>query len=119
MGAALELPGAPWWYTAVPALVLDMPFVLLALVLAVKVWRRRHCATRVAFWLYAIDTLVFALGVAASITIFHSPIHPFPWRDLTLIVIHTLGLLILSRAHRAFVSTQKPAKLVATGDFTH
>jgi hypothetical protein len=58
VGMQLEPPGAPWWYTALPGLVLDMPFVILWLVLAVKVSHRRRRATQFSFWLYAIDTFV-------------------------------------------------------------
>jgi len=105
VGMQLEPPGAPWWYTAVPALVLDMPFVLVLLVLAVKVSHRRHRATRVSFWIYAIDTLVITLSFAASIAIFHSPVRPLAWQSLTLIV-HAVGLLILSQAVRDSVSAQ-------------
>jgi len=108
VGMQLEPPGAPWWYTAYPALMLDMPFVFVLLVLAVKVSHRRHRATQVSFWLYAIDTLVITLGLAASIAILHSPVRPLAWQGLTLIV-HAVGLLILSRARRASVRAQIPA----------
>ncbi len=37
VGMQLEPPGSPWWVTALPALVLDLPFVSLLLVLAAKV----------------------------------------------------------------------------------
>jgi hypothetical protein len=44
VGMQLEPPGAPWWNTALPALLLDMPFVLVLLLLAVKVAQgRRRC----------------------------------------------------------------------------
>jgi hypothetical protein len=105
VGMQLEPPGAPWWYTALPALVLDMPFVLVLLLLAVKVARRRRRATQVSFWLYASDTLVIALSFAASIAMFHSPVRRLAWQSLTLIV-HAVGLLILSRAWRASVGAQ-------------
>jgi hypothetical protein len=105
VGMHLEPRGAPWWWTALPALVLDMPFVVLLFVLAVKVSHRRHRATQVSFWLYAIDTLVIMLSFAASIAIFHSPVRPLAWQSLTLIV-HTVGLLILSRAGRALVDVR-------------
>jgi len=74
VGMQLEPPGAPWWYTAGPALLLDMPFVLVLLVLAVKVSHRRHRAAQVSFWLYAIDTLVITLSFAASIATFRTAI---------------------------------------------
>ena len=108
VGMQLEPPGAPWWYTAYPALMLDMPFVLVLLVLAMKVSHRRHRATQVSFWLYAVDTLVITLSLAASIAIFHSPVRPLAWQSSTLIV-HAVGLLILSRARRASVRAQIPA----------
>jgi hypothetical protein len=108
VGMRLEPPGAPWWYTALPALVLDTPFVVALLVLAVKVWRRRQRATQVSFWLYSIDTLVIALSFAASIALFHSPVWPLAWQSLTLIA-HAAGLLILSRARQASVGAQIPA----------
>jgi hypothetical protein len=108
VGMQLEPPGSPWWYTALPALVFDMPFVLVLLVLAVKVSHRRQRATRASFWLYAIDTLVIALSFAASIAIFHSPVRPLAWQSLTLIV-HAVGLVILFRARQASVSAQIPA----------
>jgi hypothetical protein len=107
VGMQLEPAGSPWWYTALPALVLDMPFVLVLLALAVKVSRRRHRASQVSFWLYAIDTLVITLSFAASIAIFHSPVRPLAWQSLTLIV-HAVGLLILSRARQAPESAQIP-----------
>lgn len=88
--------------------MLDMPFVLVLLVLAAKVWHRRHRATEVSFWLYAIDTLVITLSLAASIAIFYSPVRQLAWQSLTLIV-HAVGLLILSRARQASVSAQIPA----------
>jgi hypothetical protein len=105
VGMQLEPPGAPWLYTALPALLLDLPFVLALAILAVKVARRRPRATQVSFWLYAIDTLIIALSFAASITMFHSPIGPLAWQGLTLVA-HAVGLLILSRAWRAFVIGQ-------------
>jgi hypothetical protein len=108
VGMQLEPPGAPWWYTALPALVLDMPFVILLLVLAVKVSRRRRRATQFSFWLYAIDTLVVTLSFAASIAIFHSPLRPLAWQSLTLIA-HGVGLLVLFRALQASVAAQTPA----------
>jgi hypothetical protein len=108
VGMQLEPPGTPWWYTALPALLLDMPFVLVLLLLAVKVARRRRRATQASFWLYAIDTLAITLSFAASITMFHSPIRPLAWQSLTLIV-HGTGLLILSRAWRASVIAQTTA----------
>lgn len=98
----LEPRGAPWWHGAGPALMLDAPFVVLVLVLAVKVSHRRNRATQVSFWLYAIDTFVFALSFAASITIFHEAIRPLVWQGLTLIV-HTVGLFILFRVWRGAV----------------
>jgi hypothetical protein len=108
VGLRLEPPGAPWWWTALPALVLDAPFVLTVLVLAVKVSSRRHRATRVAFWLYAIDTFVIALELAASVTIFRSPSRLLAWQSLALVV-HVIGLIILFRARRSFVSGPAPA----------
>ncbi len=108
VGMQLEPPGAPWWYTALPALVLDMPFVILLLVLAVKVSRRRRLATRFSFWLYAIDTLVVALSFAASIAIFHVPLRPLAWQSLTLIA-HGVGLLVLFRGLQGSVAAQTPA----------
>jgi hypothetical protein len=106
VGMQLEPPGAPWWYTAFPALVLDAPFVLVVLVLALKVSRGRRRATQVAFWLYAIDTFIIALSLLASVTMFHSPIQPIAFAAL---IGHAIGLLILSRARRAVVSTQIPS----------
>jgi len=108
VGMQLEPPGAPWWYTAYPALMLDIPFVLVLLVLAAKVSHRRHRATQISFWLYAVDTIVIALSNAASIVIFHTPVRSLAWPSLTLIV-HAVGLLILSRARRATVNTRIPA----------
>ena len=108
VGMQLEPPGAHWLYTAGPALMLDMPFVLVLLVLAVKVSHRRHRATQVSFWLYAIDTLVIAFSFAASIAIFHSAIRQLAWQSLTLIV-HAIGLLVLTRARQASMSAQIPA----------
>ena len=108
VGMQLEPPGASWWYTALPALVLDMPFVILLLVLAVKVSRRRRRATQFSFWLYAIDTLVATLSFAASIAIFHSPLRPLAWQSLTLIA-HGVGLLVLFRALQASIAAQTPA----------
>ena len=105
VGMQLEPPGAPWWYTTLPALMLDMPFVLVLLLLAVKVAQRRRRATQVSLWLYATDTLVITLSFAASIAMFHSPIRPIAWQSLTLVV-HGVGLLILSRAWRSSVSAQ-------------
>jgi hypothetical protein len=103
VGMQLEPPGTPWWFTALPALVLDMPFVLVLMVLAVKVSHRRHRATQVSFWLYAIDTLVIALSLAASTAMFHSAARQLAWRSATLIV-HAVGMLILFRARRTSVS---------------
>jgi hypothetical protein len=108
VGMQLEPAGAPWWYTAVPALVCDMPFVLLLLVLAIKVSHRRQRACHVSFWLYAIDTLVITLSFAASIALSHSPFRFLARENLTLIV-HVLGLVILFRARQASMSAQVPA----------
>jgi hypothetical protein len=108
VGLQLEPPGAPWWYTALPALAFDMPFVLVSLVLAVKVLHGRKRATQVSFWLYAVDTLAITLSFAASIAIFHSPVRPLVWQSLTLIV-HAVGLVVLSRARQTSVSAQIPA----------
>lgn len=108
VGMRLEPPGAPWWYTAGPALMVDTPFVILLLVLAVKVSHQRRRATQFSFWLYATDTLVVALSFAASIAIFHSPLKPLAWQSLTLIA-HGVGLLILFRAWRGSVGGQIPA----------
>jgi len=110
VGMRLEPPGAPWWYTALPAFLLDTPFVLVLLVLAAKVWHRRSRATQVSFWLCAIDPVVITLSFAASIAIFHSTVRPLAWQSLTLIV-HAVGLLILFQARRASVSTRIPARL--------
>ncbi len=109
VGAGVEPRGSPyWWVDALPALVLDMPFVLVLLILALKVSHRRYRATQVSFWLYAIDTSVFALGLAADIAILHVPIRPLLWQGLTLIV-HTVGLFILFRAWRGAVGAQSSA----------
>ena len=109
VGRRLEPLGSPyWWVDALPALVLDLPFVLLLLMLAVKISHRRGRATQVSFWLYAIDTFVFTLSFAASIAIFHEAIHPLVWQGLTLIV-HTVGLFILFRAWRGAVAAQSSA----------
>lgn len=105
VGMQLEPPAAPWWYTALPALVLDMPFLILLLVLAVKVSHQRHRATQFSFWLYSIDTLVFTVSFAASIAMFHSPLGPLAWQSLTVIA-HCAGLLILFRARQASVIAQ-------------
>jgi hypothetical protein len=105
VGMQLEPPGAPWWYTALPALVLDIPIVYVLLLLAAKVARRSRRATQVSFWLYAIDTLVITLSFAASISMFHLPIRALGWQGLTLIV-HAIGLLILFRTWRASVIPQ-------------
>jgi hypothetical protein len=107
VGMQIEPPGAPWWYTAVPALVLDAPFVIPLLVLAVEASHRRHRATRFSFWLYAVDTFVVTLSLAASIAIFHSPLRPLAWQSSTLIA-HGIGLLILFRAWRGSVAAQSP-----------
>ena len=108
VGMQLEPPAAPWWYTAGPALMLDAPFIVLLLVLAVKVSHRRYRATQFSFWLYAVDTLIVTLSLAASIVIFHSPIRPLAWQSLTLIA-HGIGLLILFRAWRVSVAARIPA----------
>jgi hypothetical protein len=98
VGMQLEPPGAPWWWTALPAWVLDVPFVLLLLILAVKVSHRRVRATQVSFWIYAFDTLIFTF-ILAETAIFHAAIRPLVWQSLTLIV-HTVGLYLLFRAWR-------------------
>jgi len=108
VGLQLEPRGAPWWWTALPAWVLDMPFVLAVLVLAVKVSRRRYRATQVALWLYAIDTLVIFLSLAASVTMLHSPIRELARQSIALMV-HAVGLLILFRARRGVVVEQARA----------
>lgn len=108
VGMQLEPPGAPWGYTAFPALVLDTPFVLLLLVLAVKVSHRRHRATRFSFWLYAVDTFVITLSFATSIAIFHAPRRAIAMQSLTLIA-HGIGLLILFPARQGSVSAQTSA----------
>lgn len=113
VGLKLEPRGAPWWWTALPAWVLDMPFVLAVLllavlVLAVKVSRRRYRAIQVALWLYAIDTLVIFLSLAGSVTMLHSPIRELARQSVALMV-HAVGLLILFRARRGFVVEQARA----------
>ena len=105
VGMQLEPPGAPWWYTAGPALMLDVPFIVLLLVLAVKVSHRQHRATQFSFWLYAVDTLVVTLSFAASIAIFHIPLRPLAWQSLTLIA-HGIGMSFLFRAWRVSVAVQ-------------
>jgi len=107
VGMQLEPPAAPWWYTALPALVFDMPFVLALLVLAAKVLRQRHRATQVSFWLYATDTLVITITFVASIAM-HSPASQIGWQSMTLIV-HAIGLFILFLASRASLSPQPAA----------
>jgi hypothetical protein len=105
VGMQLEPPGAPWWYTAAPALVLDAPFVILVLVLAMKVSNQRRRATGFAFWIYAIDTFLVALSFTASIAILHSPIWPLAWQDSGLVA-RGIGLWILFRAWRRLVKTE-------------
>ena len=100
VGMQLEPPGAPWLATALPAWVLDLPFVLLLLVLATKASRRRIRATQVSFWLYAIDTFVIVLSFAASLAVFHAAVRQLAWQGLTL-TLHTVGLFILFLAWRA------------------
>jgi hypothetical protein len=100
--------GLPWFATALPAWVLDLPFVLLLLVLARKVSHRRVRATQVGFWLYAIDTFVFVLSFAASLAVFHAAVRQLAWQGSTLIL-HTVGLFILFRAWRAAVGAQRLA----------
>ncbi len=94
VGMQLEPPGAPWFATALPSWVLDLPFVLLLLVLARKVSHRRVRATQVSFWLYAIDTFVFVLSFTASLAVFHAAVRQLAWQGLSLIL-HTVGLFIL------------------------
>lgn len=104
VGMQLEPPGAPWEWTALPALVLDTPFVIVMLVLAVKVFHRKHRAANIAFWLYALDTLVVAITFGLSIGI-HSAARQLMWQSATLLA-HTVGLLILFRAGRPSLGPQ-------------
>jgi hypothetical protein len=99
---------APRWQVVLPGLVLDALLVLAMLVLAVKVSRRRYRATQVAFWLYAIDSLFIAFGLAVLMLLVGLTIQELAWPSLDLIV-HAVGLLILSRALRTSVSEQVPA----------
>jgi hypothetical protein len=108
VGMHLEPPGVSWLATALPAWVLDLPFVALLLVLATKVSHRRVRATKVSFWLYAIDTFVVVLSFAASLAVFHANVRQLEWQGLTLIL-HTVGLFILFRAWRAAVAAQRLA----------
>jgi hypothetical protein len=108
VGMHLEPPGVSWLATALPAWVLDLPFVALVLVLATKVSHRRVRATKVSFWLYAIDTFVLVLSFAASLAVFHAAVRQLAWQGLTLIF-HTIGLFILFRAWRAAVGAQSLA----------
>ena len=98
VGMALEPRGAPWLWTAGPALMFDIPIVLLLLVLAVKVSRRRKRVAQFSFWLYAVDTFVFLLMFAANVTS-HARLRILVLPGLT-IVGHTVGLFILYRASR-------------------
>jgi len=109
VGMQLEPAGAPWWATAGPAWVLDLPFVLLLLVLARKVSQRRVRATQVSFLLYGIDTLVCVLGFMASFAVFHVAARQLAWPGLTLIF-HSVGLFILFRAWRTAVGAQSLAR---------
>jgi hypothetical protein len=108
VGMRLEPPGAPWWWTALPAWALDIPFVLLVLALAVKVSHRRVRATQVSFWLYVIDTLLYTLSSAAGIVIAHATIRQLGWLFLTFIV-RTVGLFLLFQAWRGAVGAQSSA----------
>jgi hypothetical protein len=101
---------APWWRAALPVLVLDTLFAIAVLVLAAKVSRRQYRATQVAFWLYAIDSLFIALGLAVLLLLVGLPIRELAWPSLDLIV-HAGGLLILSRARRTSVSEKVPAQV--------
>jgi hypothetical protein len=76
----------------------DIPIVLLLLVLAVKVSRRRERVAQFSFWLYAADTFVFLLMFAANVTS-HARLGILVLPGLT-IVGHTVGLFILYRAWR-------------------
>jgi hypothetical protein len=108
VGMQLEPPGAPWWYTAVPALVLDAPFVIFVLVLAMKVSRQRRRAAGFAFWIYAIDTFVVALTFAGAVVMLHTPIWPLAWQDAGFIV-RGVGLWLLFRAWRGLINTSVSA----------
>ena len=99
---------APWWQVVLPGLVLDTLLVLAMLVLAVKVSRRQYRATQIAFWLYAIDSLFIAFGLAVLLLLVGLPLRELARPSLNIIV-HAVGLLILSRARRTFVSEQVPA----------
>lgn len=98
VGIALEPKGAPWLWTAGPALMFDIPITLLLIVLAVKVSRRRKRAAQFSFWLYAADTFVFLLMFTASVTS-RARLGMLVLPGLT-IMGHTVGLFILYRAWR-------------------
>jgi hypothetical protein len=107
VGMALEPKGSPWWWTALPAFVFDLPLICLLLILAVKVLHQRHRATQVSFWLYAIDTFVFLLMFTANVVL-HAPTRALVVSGLPLIA-HTVGLFILFRAWRKVLYTSAPA----------
>jgi len=107
VGQRLEPPGSPyWWVDALPALLLDMLFIFLLLILAVKVSHGRYRAAQVGFWLYAIDTVVFALILAASLAIFHVGLRQLGLGGLT-VGAHAVGLFILFRAWRVAAAEQR------------
>lgn len=90
---SVEPPGAPFWFEAIPALILDALFVLVVVMLAAKISRGSRRAAGASFFLYALDTAVFALsfGVSAGLR---------PHQALTLLV-HAAGAVIIFRAWRA------------------
>ena len=98
VGMALEPKGAPWLWTALPALMFDVPLIILLLLLAVKTSHRRKRATQVSFWFYAIDTFVFLLMFAANLLL-HGPPRALIFSGLTLAG-HIVGLFVLFRAWR-------------------
>jgi hypothetical protein len=104
VGMSLEPKGAQWLWNAGPALMFDIPIVLLLLVLAFKVSRHRKRAAQFSFWLYAADTFVFLLMFAASVPS-HARLRMLVLPGLA-IVGHTVGLFIL---HRAWRHTRAPA----------
>lgn len=110
VGMQLEPRGAPWLYTAAPALLLDAPFVILVVVLAIRVSRLRRGSAGFAFWLYAFDSLIVTLSLAVSIVVLHQRLQALAWQDLAVIVAHGVGVWIIFRAWRGIPRAGVPLK---------